>query len=125
MNVGLKALADHADGIADADLRIEQKFLRQHVEDDTIFRERDTPRRFDGVSHIFAVNIARTIADGDAAAAGDAVNVSASHADDGALDRHAGDAFSDFERVANRAGHGFEIHDQAFANALGFRGAHR
>ena len=54
VNVGFEALADHADGVADAVLRIDEKFMRQHVEHFAIFGKRDVARRVDGAAHIFA-----------------------------------------------------------------------
>jgi hypothetical protein len=105
-------------------LRVEQKFLRQNVQHNAVFRKRDAARGFDGVAHVIAIYIARAIADGDSTAAGDAVNVAAGDADYGALNRHASDALGNFKSVANRTGHGFKIHDQTLADALRFGSAH-
>ncbi len=69
-------------------------------------------------------NVARAIAERDAAARIHAVDVAAADADDRAFDGHAGHAFRRFERAANRAGDAFEIDDEALANAFRFGRAH-
>ena len=59
MNVGFKALADHADGVANAVLRIHDKFLRQNVQDFAIFGQRDVARGIDGAADVVALDVAR------------------------------------------------------------------
>ena len=59
MHVDFELLADHADGIANAVLRVDQKFLREHVQDFAIFGKGDGARGIHGAAHVFALDIAR------------------------------------------------------------------
>jgi hypothetical protein len=64
--VGFESLANHADGVADAVVSVDGKFMRKNVENFTIFGKRNVAGGIDGTAHIFAFNIARTIAQRDA-----------------------------------------------------------
>jgi hypothetical protein len=58
VHVDFELLADHADGIADAVLAIDDEFLREHVQDVAIFRKRDGARGVHGAAHVFALDVA-------------------------------------------------------------------
>src|ERR1700722_2253409 len=123
MHVGFEALANHADGVADIVLRIQEKFLRQHVQDFAIFGKLHAASSFNGAANVVALNIAGTRADGDAAAAIYAADVNSGDADQRRFDGHTDDGFGFFHRAANGADREIEIHDLTFAPAFGFGGA--
>src|SRR5262249_14992384 len=102
MNVGFEMLPNHADGIADAVVRVHDKFVRQDVQDLAIFGKGDIARSFHGALHIFAFDIARTIAECDATAAVDAADMAARDADQRGFDGNAGNGFGFLDRAANR-----------------------
>ena len=62
VNVDFEALADHADGVANAVLRVDQKFLRQHVQHFAVFGQRDVARGVDGAANVVALDVARASA---------------------------------------------------------------
>src|SRR6266404_8114433 len=51
MNVGLKALAHHSDGIANAFLRVDEKFMRQYVQHFAVGWQSNVAREIDGAAH--------------------------------------------------------------------------
>ena len=81
MHVGFEALPDHADGVANTILRIDDKFVRKDVEDFAIFRERNVAGSVDGAAHVVAFDVARAIAKRHAAPTVDAADVASSYAD--------------------------------------------
>ena len=113
MDVGFEALADHADGVANAVLRVDQKFVRENVQDFAVFGKRDVAGGIDGAANVVAFDVARTMAEGDAAAAVDAAHEAAGHADHGGFHRNVGDAFGFFDGAANGTDGRVEIDDQA------------
>jgi hypothetical protein len=125
MNVGFEALADHADGVANAVLCVDHEFVGEDVQDFAVFGERDVAGGIDGAADVVALDVAGAIAESDAAAAVDAANVAAGHADYGRLDGNVGHAFGFFDRAANGANRGIKIDDEAFAQAFGFGCAKR
>jgi hypothetical protein len=125
MNVGFEALADHADSVADAVLRIDHEFVGEDVEDFAILGERDVASGVDGAADIVALDVARAVAKRYSAAAVDTADVAASHADYGGFNGDVSYAFGFFDGAANRAHGGIEIDDEAFAQALRFGGAQR
>src|SRR5580704_2359192 len=118
VHVCFQALAHHADGVADVILAIEKEFLGKHVQNFAVFRQLHAAGCFDGSANVVALHVARTRANGDAAAAVDAAHVSASHADQGGFDWDADDCFGLFDRAANRANRQIQIYDLAFTPAL-------
>src|SRR5580658_8581305 len=125
MDVGFETLADHADGVADAILRVHHKFVGEDVEDFAVFGKRNVTGGVDGAADVVAFNVAGAIAERDAAAAVDAANVAAGYTDDGGLDGNVGDAFGFFNGPANGADCGIEVDDEALAQAFGFGRAER
>src|SRR5215467_2125612 len=123
VNVGNEALADHADGIANVVLHIHDKFVRKDVKNFAIFGKRDVARGVHGAADVFALDVARARAQGDAAAAVYTANVMSSNADERFFDRNVCDAFGFFHGAADGADRGIEIDDEAFAQTLGFGGA--
>src|SRR5580658_9997494 len=115
MDVGFKALADHAYGVTNADLRVGRKFMGQNVEDFAVFGKRDVAGGVDGAADVVAFDVAGAVAEGDAAAAVDAADVAAGYADDGGLNGNVGDAFGFLDGTANRTDGGIEVDDEAFA----------
>ena len=120
MDVGFEALADHADGVANAVLSIDHEFVRKDVEDFAVFRKRDVAGGIDGAANIVALDVASTVAKCYPAAAIDATDMAAGYADDRRLHGNVRDAFRFFDRAANGADGGVEIDDEALAQALGF-----
>src|SRR5690242_13610104 len=88
VNVGDQALADHPDGIANVVLHVHDEFVREDVEDFAVFGKRNVAGGVHGAAHVFALDVARARAEGDAAAAVHATNVVASDADKSFLDRN-------------------------------------
>ena len=125
MDVGFEALADHADGVADAVLRVNHKFVREDVKDFAVFGKRDVAGGVDGAANVVAFDITRAVAKCDAAAAVNTANVAAGYADDGGLDRDVGDAFGFFDGTTNGADCGIKIDDESLAQTLGFGRAER
>jgi hypothetical protein len=125
MDVGFEALTNHADGVADAVLGVDHKFVRKDVENFAVLGKRDVAGGIDGTADVIAFNVAGAIAESDAAAAVDAADVAAGYADDGGFDGNVGDAFGFFDGAANGADGGVEVDDEAFAEAFGFGRAKR
>src|SRR6266404_5360273 len=80
MDVDFQALADHADGVAYAVLRIHHEFVRKDVEDFAVFGKRDVASGVHGAAHVFALDVSRPMSKGDAAAAVYAADVAAGDA---------------------------------------------
>ena len=59
VHVYFEALADHADGIADVVLLVDEKFLREHVQNFAVFRKRNGARGVHGAAHVLSFDIAR------------------------------------------------------------------
>src|SRR5258708_20155334 len=96
MDVYFEALAEHADGVANAALRIDNEFMRKDVQDFAIFRKRDVARGVDGAAHVFALDVSRPLSKSDAAAAIYAAHVAAGHSDKRFLHGPVGNLFSAF-----------------------------
>ena len=103
MDVRFEALADHADGVADAVLAIENEFLREDVEDFAIFGETDIAGGFHGAADVVFLDVAGALAESDAAAGIYAADVAACYAYYGGFERHAYEAFGFFYGVADGA----------------------
>src|ERR1700722_189334 len=123
VDVCFQPLADHADRVADIILRVERKFLRQHVQHFAVFGQLHAARGFDGPAHVVALHVARPRAYGNAAAAVDAAHMRAGYADQRRFHRDAGERFGFLDRAANRADREIEVDDLASAPAFGFRRA--
>ena len=120
MNVGFKTLSNHADGVANAFVRIYGKFVGKDVKHFAIAGQRDITSGIDSAANIIAFDVARAIAESDATAAIDSAYVGTGDANDGGFDGNAGDAFGFFNGAANGADCGIEIDDGTFAQAFGF-----
>ncbi len=125
MDVDFQALAEHTNGVAYAALRIHNKFMRKDVQDFTVFGKRDVAGSINGPAHIFALNVARPLSQGDAAAAVYAAHVAAGYADQRFFHRHVCNAFGLFDGATDGAHRGIKIDDQAFAKSLGLGRAER
>ena len=118
MQVDFEASADHADGIVDAGLFVEQELLRQQVDDFAIGGKRNRAGAVDSGANIFTGDLAQAGAEADAAAAVDAANVLAADADDTLLNDSAGELFSDGGGFVDGLGRRGELGDQAFADSF-------
>src|SRR5947207_8478576 len=125
VNVGDEALADHANGVTNAVLRIHDEFMRQDVEDFAVFGERDVASGIHGAAHVFAFDVARARPQRDAAAAIDATHMISGDADERLFDGNVGDAFRFFNGAADGTHRGIEVDDESFAQTFGFGGAQR
>lgn len=112
--------ADHADGVVDAGLVVEDELLGEEVQDFAIGGKCDGACAVDGGADLFAGDFAHAGAHGDAAARVDAANVGTADADDGGFDFHFGEAFGGEGGAVDGVGGGAEFGDEAFAHALGF-----
>ncbi len=126
MHVGFQTLANHADGIANTILGIDDKFVRQTRGG---LRDRPGVRQF-GRHRWSRFKSSRSMSRGrgaerNAATAVDAAHMAAGNANDGGFDGHIGDAFGFFNGAANGADRGIEIDDETFAQAFGFGRAQR
>ena len=97
VDVDFEALADHTDRVADVVLVIQEKFLREDVQDFAIFRQLHAAGGFDGPADVVALHVARARAYRDAAAAVYAADVRASDADQRRFHRHAYEGFGFFD----------------------------
>ena len=95
----------------------------QDVEHFAIFGKRDVARRIDGAANIVAFDVARAVAEGNAAAAVHAAHEAAGDADKRRFDRNVRNTFGLFDRASDRTDCGVEVYDQALAQALRFRSA--
>src|SRR5580658_1819025 len=120
VDVGLEALADHADRVADIILRVERKFLRKNVQDFAIFRQLHAAGCFDGASHVVALHIARARAYGDAATAIHAAHMRAGYADQRGFHGDTDESFGFFDGATNGADREIEVDDLTFTPAFGF-----
>jgi len=123
MNVGFEALADHADGVADAVVRVDHEFVREDMKDLAVLGEGNVSRGVNGAANVFALDVARPMAEGHATAAVHTADVSAGNADQSGLDWDTGDSFRLLDSAANGADGGIEIYDKAFAKTFRFRSA--
>src|ERR1700691_3034791 len=123
--VRLEALANHADRVADIILRVERKFLGQHVQHFAVFRQLHAAGSFDGAADVIALHVAWAGADGDSAAAIDAAHVRAGYADQRGFHGDADERFGFLDGAANRADRQIEVDDLAFAPSFGFVRAQR
>src|SRR5216684_5223252 len=101
MDVDFQPLTDHADGIAYAILCIHHEFMGEYVQDLAIFRKRDIAGRVDGAAHVPALDISRTLSQGDAAAAVYTAHVASGHSDQGLFHRNIRHAFGLFDRATD------------------------
>src|SRR5207249_10517917 len=100
MDVDFQALADHADGVTYAVLRIHDEFVRKNMKGFAVFGKSDVAGGIDGAAHVFALDVTRTVAQGDAAAAIDPPHVAAGDATSSFFHRPVGIAFGFFSRAA-------------------------
>ena len=101
VDVHLQALPNHADGIADVVLVIDQKLLRQHVQDFAILRKGDGSSGVHGAPHVFLFDIPRPVAERNSATAVHAAQMAAGDSDHRGFHRHVGDTFGLLEGTAD------------------------
>ena len=125
VHVGFQAPRHHSDGVANVILRINEKFLRQHMQDFAILRQTHVLRRFDGAAHIVAMNFARALAQRDSAAAVHAAHVPAGDSHQRRFHRDAHNVLRFLDRAPDGTHRELEIHDLALAPTLRFRRTQR
>src|SRR5258708_25883229 len=125
MDVYFQPLAEHANGVANAALRIDNKFMRKDVQDFAVFRKRDVASSINGAADVFALDVSRPVSQSDTAAAVYAAYVAAGDSDQRFLDGHVGSAFGFFNRATAGADRGLKINAQAFSKSLGLSRAER
>src|SRR5260370_24240213 len=69
MDVYFQTRAEHADGVAYAALRIDNKLMRKDVQDFAIFWKRDVASSINGAADVFALDVSRPVSQSDTAAA--------------------------------------------------------
>src|SRR5258708_26590211 len=69
MDVDFQALAEHADGVANAALGVDNKFMRKNVQNFATFRKRYVASSINGAAHVFALDVPRPLSQADATAA--------------------------------------------------------
>ena len=108
---GFEAHSRHADGIADTFLAIDDEFLRQHVENALISRNRHGPGGVDNALNITAANLA--IPNSDDAMRVQAADVTARNARVYRLNFTTCHQFCFFDRSLNRVHCRFDIDNDA------------
>ena len=117
MQIDFKTCADHADGIEDAGLPVENELAGQQVEDFAIGRAFNGACALDGGAHIFAGDLAHAAAELEAAVGVDAANMRAADADGAVVDVGAGHALGLFVGGFDGLGGGARSLIEAFAHA--------
>ncbi len=118
MHVDLEPSARETDGRADPLLFVDDEVLRQHVKDLAPGRERDCARGVDRAPHVVAGHFAVFARDGDHAAAVEAFDVRAAHAEMDGADFDTGHQFRFLHRLLNRFDRGVEVDDDAALQTL-------
>ena len=109
--------ADHADGIEDAGLLVEDELARQQVQNLAIGRALDGAGALDGGAHIFAGDLAHAVAQLDAAVGVEAANMRAADAHHALVDVGARHALGLLVGGLDGLGGGSQIGDQPLAHA--------
>ena len=125
VNICFQALANHADGVANAILRVHSEFMWKDVQNFAVFGKRDVACGIHRPAHVITLNVARTLSQSDATAAVYAAHVRAGHADHRLFHGHVRHALGFLDGAANRTDGGVEINNQTLAQALGLRRAER
>ncbi len=115
VDLGLQAHAGHADRIADAFLRVDDVFLRQHVQDLLVGRDGD---RLGGVDHPLHVALHHLfVLDGHDAVRIEAAYVAAGDAGVHRMDFAARHELRFFDRALDGLDGGFDVHHHALLQA--------
>src|SRR5260370_30719759 len=118
MDVHCQLLAEHAHGVADAALRIDNKFMRKDVQNFAVLRKSDVAGRIHGAAHVFALDVPRALSKRNAATAVYATHVATGYADERFLHLHVCNAFGFFDRTTDGTDRGIKIDDHALAQYL-------
>jgi len=119
VEVDFEAVADHANGVVDAGLLVEDELLGEQVDDLAIGRQRDGTGAVDGGADFFAGDLAHTRPEADATAAVEAADVRSANGDDAALDGGLGNVFSESGGLVDGFNCGPDFGDDSFAGPLG------
>ncbi len=119
VEIDFEAIADHADGVVDAGLLVEDELLREEMDDLAVGRQRDGAGAIDGGADFFAGDLAHARAEADAATAVQAADVGSADGDDAALDGGFGDVFGEGGGLVDGFDGGADFGDDSFARALG------
>ncbi len=120
MNIDFQPLAHHSHRVADAILRVHQKFLRKDVKHLAVIRQGDATSCINRATNVVALDVTRMVAQRNAAAAVQPADVISGNTDERRFDGHAREALGLFERPANRTDRGIEVDDEALAQTLRF-----
>src|ERR1035437_6617214 len=101
MYVGFETLPHHANWIANAILRIDDKFEGKHIQDFAIFRQSYIARRVDGSPKVVTLDVARSGPKRNTTAAVEPSYMAACNANHGRLDGNVGNSLSFLHRAAN------------------------
>src|ERR1700760_2036539 len=107
--------------VANAVLRIDEKFVWKNVEHFAIFWKCDVARSVDGAANVVTFDVARTMAERDATAAVHARYKAAVDANERRFNGDVRDALGFFDRAPDGTDCGVKVYDQPFAQALRFR----
>ena len=111
MHLGFEPHARHADRLADAFLRVDDEFLRQHVDDALIGRDRDGARRVDDALDVAGADL--FVANRDDAVRVQAADVAAGDARQHAVDLAAGHELGFLDRALDRLHRRLDVDDDA------------
>jgi hypothetical protein len=117
VDIDFDARAEHADGIVNAVLAVDEKMLANEMHDAIFGGEINRFGVADGVLHIFFHDLAIVAGDGMKAAIVEAAHVAAGDAEIDAADFGVGGLFGFDDGVANVFGGGGGVDDFAFAHA--------
>jgi hypothetical protein len=123
VDVRLQPRAGHPDGLGDAALVVEDKFLGQHVEDLPVLRDRHRPRGVHHPSEILARHGAVLARYGHDASAVERSDMAAGDPDRCAFDGDAGHQFGLLDAGLDRVDRGVQVDDHALSEPSGRCGA--
>ena len=119
MNIHFKALADHSHRVSNIIVRIEQKFLREHVQrHNAVLGKSDIAGGVHGQADVLAIDVPRTISQCDSAAAVHPAHMAAGYAGDSAFDGHVRNTFGLFDSSSDGGCCRADIRNQSLAQAL-------
>ena len=118
MQIHLQPVADHTDRVMDSWLIVEDKLLRQQVDNLPISGQGNGARAVNCGAYILAGNLAQTVSQADAALAVDAAHVGTSQADHTIRDHRLGHLLGLSSRVVEGSAGGLEIADHPLAHTF-------
>src|SRR6185312_15294800 len=117
VSVHLQPHADHANGVLDAALFIDNELLRQKMDSLTIRRQRHRACPLNRLTHVVAIDLARTRTKRNASTAVEAADVRPANTDRRSLDGHLSRRFSFFDRPLDGSCRLLELDNHTFARS--------